>query len=146
MSIHRRPVGQARRLSAIGAIVVLIGCVLPWWGVGGLEGLPALSGNAFAGMGIVVFVVALAVIALVTLPYATDRPVAVDRWPAHAGLAVVGWLAFGIRIVDLLALRAFDIREPVEAFTDVPGLWITGIGLAILARAAYDVWRDPNPR
>ncbi|HLE79213.1 MAG TPA: hypothetical protein VI687_02360, partial [Candidatus Limnocylindrales bacterium] len=94
MSSHRRPVGRARILAALGALVILVGCVLPWWTVGGADGLPQLGGNAFDGMGIVVFVVALATIAFVTLPYAMDRPVGADRWPAYALLAGLGWLAF----------------------------------------------------
>ena len=143
MTMHRRPVGRARLLAALSAVVILAGCLLRWWLVGGSEGLPALSGNAFDGFGIVVFVVALATIALVTLPYATDRPVGVDRWPAYALLAVVGWLAFAIRIVDLLALRAFQFDEPTDVFTRGPGLWVTGIGLAMLARAAYDLFHEP---
>ena len=88
MSVHRRPVGRARILAAFGAIVILAGCLLPWWSIGGVNGLPQLGGNAFEGMGIIVFVVALATLALVTLPYATERPVAADRWPAYTLLAV----------------------------------------------------------
>jgi len=144
--MHRRPVGRARILAAAAAVVVLVGCLLPWWAVGGTEGLPALGGNAFDGFGILVFVVALATIALVTLPYATERPVGADRWPAYALLAAAGWIAFAIRIVDLLSLRAFLFDQPTDVFTRGPGLWITGLGLAMLARAAYDVYREPPVR
>jgi hypothetical protein len=146
MSFHRRPVGRARILAAAGAVVVLVGCVLRWWRVGGSGGLPELGGNAFEGMGIVVFVVALAVIAVVTLPYATDRPVGADRWPAYAILAVLGWLALFVRVVDLVVLRAFSFRQPTDVLTNGPGLWIAGIGLAMLARAAYDMYREPGAR
>ena len=146
MSMHRRPVGRARLVGALGALVILVGSVLPWWAVGGADGLPALSGNAFAGMGIVVFVVALATIALVTLPYAMERPVGADRWPAYTLLAVLGWVALALRIVDLWSLRAFDFRSPADAVTNGPGLWVAGLGLAMLARSAFDIWRDPSRR
>lgn len=146
MSFHRRPVGRARLLAAAAAVVILVGSVLRWWSVGGQNGLPALGGNAFDGLGIVVFAVALATVALVTLPYATERPVAVDRWSAYAFLAVVGWIAFGLRIVDLASLRAFSFAGPADVVTNGPGLWVTGIGLAMLARAAYDVYREPPVR
>jgi hypothetical protein len=146
MTMHRRPVGRARLLAALAAVVIVAGCLLPWWAVGGNEGLPRLTGNAFEGFGIVVFVVALATVALVTLPYARERPVGADRWPAYAILAGAGILAFGIRLVDLLALRAFAFDEPAEVFTNGPGLWVTGIGLVMLARAAYDVFREPPGR
>lgn len=146
MSVHRRPVGRARLLAALGAIVILVGCVLPWWSVGGVNGLPQLVGNAFEGMGILVFVVALATLALVTLPYASERPVAADRWPAYTLLAVVGWLALLIRIIDLTLLRAFAFAAPTEVFTKSPGLWVVGVGLAMLARSAYDIRREPDRR
>ena len=46
MTMHRRPLGGGRTLAAVGAIVILVGCVLPWWQLaqpGG--GLPPLTGN-----------------------------------------------------------------------------------------------------
>ena len=124
--------------------MVLVGCVLPWWAIGGAEGLPALSGNAFDGMGMVVFIVALATIALVTLPYATELPITADRWPAYTILAVVGWAALAVRIADLAALRALVFREPVDVVTNGPGLWVAAIGLAMLARSAFNIWREPR--
>lgn len=146
MTMHRRPVGRPRLLAAVGAVVILAGSVLRWWVVGGENGLPELTGNGFDGFGILVFVVALATIALVTLPYATERPVGADRWPAYAILAATGWIAFGIRLADLLALRALRFDQPTEVFTNGPGLWLTAIGLAMLARAAYDIFREPGYR
>lgn len=146
MSSHRRPVGRSRLLAAAGAVVILAGCLLRWWTVGGASGLPELGGNAFEGMGIVVFVVALATIALVTLPYATDRPVGGDRWPSYALLAALGWLAFVIRIIDLAVLRALSFHQPLEVFTNGPGLWVAGVGLAMVGRAAYDIYRQPGLR
>jgi len=146
MNSHRRPVGRARILAAAGAAVMLLGAVLRWWTVGGNNGLPEISGNAFDGMGIVVFVVALVTIAIVTLPYATDRPVAADQWLSYAILAAVGWLAFVIRVVDLAAIGALSIPEPTAIFTNGPGLWVTGVGLAMLGRAAYDINRAPGIR
>jgi hypothetical protein len=146
MSLHRRPVGRARLLAALGAAVILVGCLLRWWTVGCAGCLTPLGGNAFEGMGIVVFVVALATIAVVTLPYATERPVAADRWPAYALLAALGWLALVVRIIDLAVLRALSFHQPTEVFTNGPGLWVTGVGLVMLARAAYDIYREPGRR
>jgi hypothetical protein len=148
MTMHRRPVGRARLLAALGAVVTLAGTVLPWWTVGGHAGeIAAISGNAFESTGILVFVAALATIALVTLPYATDRPTQPDRWQAYALVALVGWAAFGYRIFDLALSRAFSqFAEPLEAFTRAPGVWVTAIGLIVLARAAYDAFREPRSR
>jgi hypothetical protein len=146
MSMHRRPVGRTRILASVGALVALAGCFLPWWTVGGADGLPVLSGNAFDSFGILVFIAAIATLALVTLPYASERPVSADRWQTYALFAVAGWLGFLGRIIDLGLSQAFAFRQPIEALTRIPGLWIAGIGLAIVARAIYDMTREPRLR
>jgi hypothetical protein len=147
MTMHRRPVGRARLLAALGALVVLGGCVLPWWTVGGgPDEITRLSGNAFDSLGIVVFVAALATIALVTLPYATDRPVGADRWTSYTAIVGIAWLAFGYRIVDLAFASALQFDAPLDVAARIPGLWVTGIGLGLISRAAYDMAREPRHR
>lgn len=144
--MHRRPVRRSRLLAAIGALVVVVGCFLPWWTRVAPEGLPALSGTAFEGMGIVVFAAAIAMLALVTLPYASERPVRADRWPSYALLAAIGWLALGYRIVDLASLRAFSFNQPADFVTSIPGLWLAVIGLVMVTRAAYEMRQEPQLR
>jgi hypothetical protein len=147
MSMHRRPVGRARITAALGAVVMLAGCVLPWWTVGGGPAeMTPLSGNAFDSLGIVVFLAALATIALIALPYATERPVTVDRWSSYVGIAVVAWLAFLYRLVDLFLQHALAFEEPLDVLTRVPGLWVTAIGLVLVSRSAYDLWQAPAER
>ena len=144
--MHRRPVGRSRRLAAIGALVTLVGCFLPWWSRGGGIGLPELSGTAFEGMGIVVFAAAIATLALVTLPYASERPVSADRWTSYALITTVAWVGFAYRIVELASLGAFSFPEPADIVLSMPGLWLVGIGLAILTRAAYEMLQEPRLR
>ena len=144
--MHRRPFGRARTLAGIASIVLLIGSVLPWWTVGGDGGLPARSGNAFDGPGILVFLTAVAALALLTLPYAAERPIAADRWPAYTLLVLVGWIGFLWRTFDLWASGAFTFHGLGEVFTRMPGLWIVAIGLAMLSRAAYDISSEPALR
>ena len=144
--MHRRPVRRSRLLAAIGALVVVLGCFLPWWTRYAPEGLPALSGTAFEGMGIVVFAIAIATLALVTLPYASERPIRADRWMSYALLAAFGWLALGYRVVDLASLRAFSFNQPADFVIAIPGLWLVLIGLAMLTRAAYEMRQEPQLR
>jgi hypothetical protein len=135
--MHRRPLGRGRQLAALAAIVIVVACLLPWWGFGGGDGLPARSGNAFEGSGILVFFVALATVALLALPYAAgDVPVAIDRPLSFTILAVVGWLGLGVRAVDLWALGALGLPDRA------PGLWLAGLGLIALSRAVYDIGRE----
>jgi hypothetical protein len=144
--MHRRPVGRSRLLAAIGALIVLAGCFLPWWTVGGVFGLPVRSGNAFDSLGILVFGAAIATLALVTLPYASERPVPADRWSSYAIIAGVGWIGFAYRVIELGTARAFQFAEPAEVLTRIPGLWLAGIGLVILARATYEMLQEPRLR
>jgi hypothetical protein len=144
MTMQRRPLGRGRTLATAAGLAIVIGCVLPWWKVGGTSGIPAVAGNGLDGSGILVFLCGIATLALVALPYAAgDRPLGVDRWLSFALLAAVGWLAFVIRLAVLLGNGAFQFSEPVQVFTNGPGLWLTGAGLVMLARAAYTMTREP---
>jgi hypothetical protein len=135
-------------MAAIGGVVVLIGCLLPWWQLeqrGG--GLPPLSGHRPQGTAPRAPLVGVATLLLVALPYAVgDRPTPIDRWEAFAFLAIVGWIGLGWRIFELFGLGAFRFNSPLEVFTNGPGLWITGIGLAILSRAVFVMTREPHYR
>ena len=138
MTMQRRPMGNGRRLAAVASVVIAAACFLPWWQSASDGGLPALSGNAFDGSGVIVFFVALSVIALLALPYAAgDVPVGLDRSLSFLILVVVGWLALAIRVVDL-ATTNVDAILPTRAY----GLWLAAAGLALLSRAAYDIGRE----
>ncbi|MBA2382395.1 MAG: hypothetical protein H0V73_09830 [Chloroflexi bacterium] len=136
--MHRRPLGNGRRLAAIGAVLILLACFLPWWQLGADLGLPPRTGNAFDGSGVLVFFVALAVIALLALPYAAgDVPVGLDRSLSFLILTVIGWLALVVRVVEL-GLTSLDALFPQRAY----GLWIAVLGLILLSRAVYDIGRE----
>lgn len=145
--MHRRPLGRGRTLAAVAAPLMVIGCVLPWWRVGGTPGITERAGNGFEGIGIVVFLVGIATLALVALPYAMgDRPIGLDRWLSFAILAVAGWVALAWRVLDLTIIGAFQFHEPAEVLTNGPGVWLAGIGLAVLSRAVYEIAREPARR
>jgi hypothetical protein len=112
---------------------MLVGSVLPWWQVGGQD-LPAQSGNAFEGFGIVIVLVALGILAVVTMPYTTDRPVGIDRWQTYALLVVAATAAFAAQVVRLATGgNLADGFLPDRSL----GLWVTAVGLIVVARAAY---------
>ena len=143
MSMQRRSLGRGRTLAALAGLVIVVGCILPWWTLGGTPGITAVGGNGLEGAGIVVFLCGIATLALVALPYAAgDRPLGVDRWLSFALLAGAGWLAFAIRFVVLIGSGAFQFSEPAQVFTNCAGLWVTAAGLVMLARAAYTMSRE----
>ncbi len=133
--MHRRPLGRARRVAGVAAVVLLIACFLPWFGTSTEAGLPPISGNAFQGSGVLVFFVGLAVIALLALPYAAgDTPVPLDRPLSFLILTVIGWLALALRVIDLAAANV-EVLFPTRAF----GLYLAALALIVLSRAVYDM-------
>jgi hypothetical protein len=138
MSLHRRSLGRGRWVAAVSAIVIVVGCILPWFRAGGTEGIPALEGNGFFGTGILAFLAALATLALVALPYAMgDRPVAVDRWWVYAALAVTAALGLLLRSVGIaLDSGGFGTMLPDRA----PGVWLAAAGVVGLAFATAELY------
>ena len=139
--MHRRPIGRGRTLGIVGAIVMLVGCVLPWYAVGGGSDLPLRQLNAFSGSGIIVFIAALATLAVVALPYAAgDRPVGIDRWPAYLSVTLAAWIGIANWILSFLG-------DTSGLFPDrAPGLWVAVAGTVALSRAAYDIAQEPAAR
>lgn len=128
-------------LAVAGALVVLAGCLLPWYAFQVDGGLPALEFRAFDGSGILAFIAALATLALVTLPYAAgDRPVSADRGLAY--LLLVGLAALGVAIWPLLVIDDLSGLLPTRA----PGWWIALVGVAVLARATFEIFQEPSRR
>jgi hypothetical protein len=60
--MKRRALGRGRLLIVIGAFITLVGLVPQWWSLGGTV-TTRQSGNGFDGVGIVIFLAALALLA-----------------------------------------------------------------------------------
>ena len=144
MTMHRRPLGRGRLLAGAGAVVILIASWLPWYTAGGdTGGLNPIACNAFDGRcgtagGMIDFIIALLVLALLALPYAVgDRPVAVDRGLSFLLLTVLGWLAWFYAVASFLIQGDLVGLRPDRA----PGTWLAAIGLIMLSRATYLISR-----
>jgi hypothetical protein len=115
---------------------MLVGCVLPWFAAtGGEAGLTPVTTNAFSDKGIVVFICALAILALVTLPYAAgDKPVALDRTLSYVIVLIVAIGAFAWRMLEFILIDPAGLRPDLA-----PGAWLVAVGLIVLARATYEI-------
>jgi hypothetical protein len=139
--MHRRPLGGGRRLAVLGALLLVVGCLLPWYVLGGDGGLPAQVYRSFDGTGIISFLAALGTLALVALPYAAgERPVAIDRPISFALLAAAA-------VIGVVLWVPYILEAPEGALPDrAYGYWISVVGAIVLARAAYDIWLEPPRR
>ena len=129
-SLRQRSNG--RRLSAVGAILIVLGALPAWWTLGGgAGGLPAITGNAFDSPGALGFFAALALLAILIAPDAVGEPLRFDWWPVHLALislAALGFLlaAYGAAVTATGSdLSLATVFSPTRA----PGLWITLVGL-----------------
>ena len=140
--MHRRPLGRGRALASLFALVLLLGCVLPWWTIVVADGLPPTTGNAFESTGILVFLTAMAVLALVTLRLASERPLGFDRLPAFVIILALGTLGFLVRLLGLVGSGPLDQFRPDRA----PGVFVVIVGLLGLGRAVLEIYQEPDPR
>jgi hypothetical protein len=140
--MHSRSLGGGRRLALLGAIVVVVGCLLPWYTVGGDGSLPPEVYRAFTyPQGLVVFLAGLGTLALVALPYAMGpRPVALDRGLVFGVLAVASIV--GVVLWVWAVLPAPQGLLPTGAY----GYWISTIGSIMLCRAAFEISQEPARR
>ncbi len=137
----RRGLGRGRILTGIGAILALVAMPLDWLKVGG-EVMTATSTNGFQDASIAVFVAGVAILALLTLPYASrdgrsslDRPIA---FVVLGGLAIVGFL---LRLLQILGKPGGYIGLPDRA----PGVWLAGVGVLIIAWGVAEILAEPTP-
>jgi hypothetical protein len=141
--MHSRSLGGGRRLALVGAIVLIVGCLLPWYSVGGGPGeAPATTYGVFDNpAGVLALLAGLGTLALIALPYAVrPRPVALDRGIVFGILAVAALL--GVFLWIPTALANLEGLLPNRA----PGFWIAAVGAIILARAAFEISREPPRR
>jgi hypothetical protein len=137
----RRGLGLGRWLVAIGSILAIVGCFLPWVTAGELNG-KVVTSNGLNGTGILVFLASCAMLLLVLLPYATssgrsglDRPLA---YAVLAGAAIAGLV---IRMAQLWSDGALELWPPDTAI----GLWVTIAGVILIALGVGDLLGDRAP-
>ena len=138
----RRGLGRGRTLIAIGAILAIIGMPLPWLKVGGIV-LSAQTANGFEGAGVVTFLAAVAMLALIVLPYTTrTRRAAIDRPVAYPALVLVGAGALGMELAGLIGTEGSSLAP-----LDAPGLWLAIAGMAIATWGVLELFaaREPAP-
>jgi hypothetical protein len=121
---------------AAGALLIAIGCFLPWWSVGG-NVTELHTGNAFDSvLGMLVFASALAMVAVMVIPYASrDRHSPLDRFSVYLLLFVIATASFGARLYQISVPAFAGLGLPQS----IPGAWITGAGLVVVLLGMFEV-------
>ena len=133
----RRALGRGRLLIVAGSLVTLAGMVPAWWVVE-RTGQASITGNGFEGAGLVVFLAALLLLALVVLPFASrDGDSPLDRGPVYIAVALLAIAAFLFRVYQIMQFGGLSLTASI-------GLWITGIGLLIVAWGAGDILTEKS--
>ena len=108
--MKRRALGRGRLLIVLGALITLVGLIPTWWVLGGTVTIRQ-SGNGFTGVGIVIFLAALALLAVVTLPYARrDGKSTLDTPLVYVAIAAIAVGAFLWRAYEILQFGGLVCR------------------------------------
>jgi multidrug transporter EmrE-like cation transporter len=137
----RQGLGVGRALIAVGSVLALLGCFLPWLSAGELSG-QVMTANGLNGTGLLVFVASIGMLLLVLLPYASSSgSSALDRPLAYAVLAGIAILGLVIRVVQLWSEDALNLLPPDRAL----GLWLAIIGVVLMALGVGDLLGQKPP-
>lgn len=140
----RRGLGRGRLLTGLGATLLLASMPLPWYTAGGrIPGLPPQSSGGLAGAGIVVFLAAVGLLAVIALPYAarTGRS-SFDRLAVYMLLLGVCLIGLAVRALEAWQADGLEgIVQPDRSF----GLWLAAGGAAIATWGLSEVANERPP-
>jgi len=134
---------RGRWIVTIGAIVLVGSSMLPWWQIGGGVGeLSTQSGVGISdGRVFLMFIVAVASLLLVTLPFASEKPIPIDHPVVYLALLAVATGAYVWRLVLLVQILLVP-WPPTRGW----GLWLAAVGLLLYARGVFEVFEERRRR
>ena len=130
-------------LVAIGAIVIVGATFLQWWQTGGGSGeLARISGVGISdGRVFMMFLVSVGSLFLVTLPFASEKPVGIDHPLSYLALLAVLTGGYVWRLIDL-AQHAILPWPPQQGV----GFWLAAVGLVTFSRGVFEVFEEQRRR
>ena len=137
---------RGRWILAIGAVIMAGSCFLQWWQIGGnandeLSRITANGFNQMTGSVYLMFLAAVASLFLVTLPFASEKPIAIDNPLSYLvllGLAVLGY-GFAVMNLTMKNLVPFPPQQGL-------GFWIAIFGLIFFARGIFEMHEERQNR
>jgi len=142
--MHHTSATRGHWLVAIGAIVIVGSSFLQWWQIGGGPGeLPATTGMGISE-GIVfmmMFLPAVASVLLLTLPYASDKPIGIDHPLSYLGLFAVLLAGYLWNLLGLVQKHV--VPWPPQYGV---GFWLAAVGLVVFVRGVWEVFEERSKR
>jgi hypothetical protein len=141
--MHHIQASRGRWIICIGAVVVAGATLLQWWQVGGGENeLAARTGQGISdGRVFLMFLVSIASLLLLTLPFASEKPVAIDHPLVYLSLLVLGLVGYLLKIVDLFQNGLVPFPPQLGI-----GFWLAAVGLAMFARGVFEMHEERRRR
>jgi len=134
----RRGLGRGRTLIAIGSVLAIISMPLAWQTAGGIV-LPVSTDWGFSGTGVVMFIAAVLMLALIVLPFTTEtREVALDRPVVFLALLAAGIGGLAVAVIDLVGGEEQYSLTPLDA----PGLWLAMLGMAVATWGVLELFAE----
>jgi hypothetical protein len=141
--MHHTSATRGHWLVAIGAIVIVGATFLQWWQTGGGAGeLPRISGVGISdGRVFMMFLGSMASLLLVTLPFASEKPVAIDHPLVYLALFAAIAIGYLWRVIELSQHQIFP-WPPQQGI----GVWLAAAGLVLFARGVFEIFEERNRR
>jgi uncharacterized membrane protein len=137
----RRGLGRGRSLIATGAVLAIVSMPLAWQKAGGIV-LDVETEWGFSGSGLIMFVAAVVMLAVIVLPYTSrTRQAALDRPLVYVALLAVGITGLALALADLVGGDADYSLGPFDA----PGLWLAIVAVAVTTWGVLELLAEKPP-
>ena len=128
---------------AIGAIVVVGATFMQWWQIGGGAGeLSRTTGLGISdGRVFLMFLASVASLFLVTLPFASEKPIPIDHPLAY--FALLGAVVVGYAWRTYSLIQSQLVPWPPQLGI---GFWLSAVGIVLYARGVFEVFEERRRR
>ncbi len=145
--MHHTSATRGHWLIAIGAIVIVGSTFLQWWQIGG--GVGELGARTGTGMDrvfegrvfLMMFLPGVASLFLVTLPFASEKPIGIDHPLSYLGLFAVITTGYVWTMVTMVQ-RTLVPWPPQRGL----GFWFAAVGLVFFVRGVFEVFEERRRR
>jgi len=141
--MHHTQPSRGRWILAIGAIVMAGSTILQWWQIGGGTGeLSELTGQGISDLPVfAMFLAAIASLLLVTLPFASEKPIGIDHPLVYLALFGIGLVGYASKVATMAqaSLVPFPPQRGI-------GFWLAAVGLVLFARGVFEMHEERQRR